>query len=164
MDALVKILALFKQPVRYIIGIACVTAAILLSPDSFIDKLGLLKFRQQWKPYFGAALALCAAIIIANLIGYTVKWYKHVVRFRAAKKRLHCLTAEEKDILRQYLYGQTRTAYLSVQSGAVGGLVHEHIIYRSSSLSVPQVGIAAFAHNIQPWAWEYLNEHPDLLS
>src|ERR1700716_1335841 len=24
-------------------------------------------------------------------------------------------------------------------------------------------GFAAFAHNIQPWAWDYLNEHRDLL-
>ena len=163
MDALVKILELLKQPVRYIVGIACVTAAILFSPDSLVDKLGLLKIRQQWKPYFGAALAGCAAIIIANLIGYAVTRYRQDASLRAARKRLHHLTADEKEILRQYVHGQTRTAYLSVQDGTVTGLTHEDIIYRSAQLSVPRVGVAAFAHNIQPWAWEYLNEHPELL-
>jgi len=33
-----------------------------------------------------------------------------------------------------------------------------------ANISEPIHGFAAFAHNIQPWAWNYLNEHPELLS
>jgi hypothetical protein len=31
-------------------------------------------------------------------------------------------------------------------------------------MSSPMHGFGAFGYNIQPWAWEYLNEHRDLLS
>ena len=35
----------------------------------------------------------------------------------------------------------------------------ESPIYRASPVSNPHAGLMAFAHNIQPWAWDYLNEH-----
>lgn len=46
------------------------------------------------------------------------------------------------------------------QIDVVLGLETEKIIYRASSLSSYYTN---FPYNIQPWAWEYLNQHPDLL-
>ena len=45
--------------------------------------------------------------------------------------------------------------------GVVGGLEGERVLYRASSLGC---SVDYFAYNIQPWAWEYLNEHRKLLS
>jgi hypothetical protein len=163
LDNLVKILAFFKEPIRYIIGVGIVAAIVLFSPDSIINKLGLLKYRDEGKPYLGGALLLCIAIIIANVIGFGVRKYDNHRFLRTGKKRLHRLTIEEKQILRGYIEGQTRSMDLSVTDGVVNGLVHERIIYRSSNLSNSMAGFLAFAHNIQPWAWDYLNEHRDLL-
>jgi Super-infection exclusion protein B len=43
----------------------------------------------------------------------------------------------------------------------VNGLVSETVLYRSSNMSA--LG-TTFPFNIQPWAWDYLNEHPELLN
>jgi hypothetical protein len=45
------------------------------------------------------------------------------------------------------------------QNGTVNALQKERIIIRGSSLG----SITGFDYIIQPWAWEYLNKHPELL-
>jgi hypothetical protein len=70
------------------------------------------------------------------------------------------LTEDEKAILRGYIEGQTRTQYLAMSNGTVGQFVVEKILFRASSLgSVADY----FPYNIQPWAWDYLNNHPEVL-
>ena len=164
LDSVIKpLLGLLKEPVRYIIGLGIAAAIFVFAPDSIINKLGLLKLRDEGKPYLGFFLLFCIAIVIANIIGFGVVKYNGYRFLRAVKKRLHRLTIEEKQILRGYIEGQTRSLDLDIRSGVVKGLVGEHVIYRVSSISNPMAGLTAFAHNIQPWAWDYLNDHPDLL-
>jgi hypothetical protein len=164
LDNIVKILSLFKEPVRFIFSLAVVAALVLFAPDSIIGKLGLLKYREEGKPYLGGFILFSVAIIIARAIGFAIEKYDNFRLSVARKKRLHCLTIEEKYILSAYIEGQTRSMELPIQSGVVAGLVHAKIIYRATSLSNSMAGFAAFAYNIQPWAWDYLNKHSDLLS
>ena len=130
LDNLAKIFAFFREPARYIIGLGIVAAIALFSPDPAINKLGLLKYRDEGKPYLGGVLLLCIAIIIANIIGFGGRKYNDHRFLRTGKKRLHRLTIEEKQILRGYIEGQTRSMDLSLVDGVVNGLVHEGIIYR----------------------------------
>jgi len=44
--------------------------------------------------------------------------------------------------------------------GRVGGLEAEGIIFRSSNVG----NIESWAYNLQPWAWDYLSAHPELLA
>lgn len=120
----------------------------------------MLKYRNEGKPYFGAILLLCIALTIASGIGSAGRKINDYHFWKARKKRLHRLSAEEKQILRAYIERQTRSLNLDVMSGVVNGLEQETIIYRASSLGHLMAG---FAYNIQPWAWDYLNEHRDLL-
>ncbi|MBI1879994.1 MAG: superinfection exclusion B family protein [Chloroflexi bacterium] len=75
------------------------------------------------------------------------------------QKRLHNLTRSEKAILKGYLGNQTRSQYLPIESGVVNGLEAEDIIYRASHIGK----LDEWAFNIQPWAWDYLTDHPELL-
>ncbi|WP_170318593.1 super-infection exclusion protein B [Paenibacillus sp. HGF7] len=77
------------------------------------------------------------------------------------KEYLHNLTEEEKNILRHYLYYNTRSQNLNVFDGVVKGLIHSEVIYQASSIGTMRGG---FACNIQPWAWEYLQKNTQLLS
>ncbi len=52
------------------------------------------------------------------------------------------------------------TLCFHIEDGVAGGLVAKHILYRSSSIGGRLTG---FAHNIQPWAREYLTDNPHLL-
>jgi hypothetical protein len=160
MDALAKFLEFLKVPTRYLFSAFVVSAVFLFAPESFLKALGVSQYREKGKFYCGLLFLILAVILIATgiekLHGYLL--------LRSRQKRLRFLTAEEVQILRAYIEGETRTLYLSVQSGVVKGLVHEKIIYRSSGVNAPDYGLLAFAHNIQPWAWKYLNKHRDLLT
>lgn len=163
LDALAKFLEFLKVPIRYIIGAFVVSAVFVFTPDSFLTSLGVLKYRQEGKLYFGLLFLALFALIVAAIAGFAIEKTHNYFFLRTRKKRLALLTVEEKQILGSYIEGETRTLYLSAQSGVVKGLVHEHIIYMSSSVNRPEFGALTFAHNIQPWAWEYLNNHRDLL-
>jgi len=42
----------------------------------------------------------------------------------------------------------------------VNGLEIEKIVFKSSNIGQ----LDEWAYNIQPWAWDYLNNHPELLA
>jgi hypothetical protein len=160
MSGIEQLLSLMKVPLRYFIGIAAVTGFILLAPSTIISPFGLLAYRDKGKLYFGIAFFVLSAVIIANTVQRLAHMNNSFFAMWARKKRLHRLTAEEVQILRQYIEGQTRTNYLDINDGVVSGLISEAIIYRSANVST---FFTTFAHNIQPWAWNYLNKHRNLL-
>jgi Super-infection exclusion protein B len=163
MEALAKFFELLKAPIRLIIGAFVVDAILVFGPNSFLKRLGVLQYREEGKPYFGWLLALLTAWIVAAIAGAIEDKLKEYLFLRDRKKRLALLTAEEKNVLRRYIEGKTRSLYLDIGSPLVKGLENEAIIYRSTSISSPMHGFGAFGYNIQDWAWEYLNEHRDLL-
>ena len=77
-----------------------------------------------------------------------------------AERRLHDLTDEEKNVLRDYIHRGSRTHYLEMNNGVTAGLVAAAVIHQASPMSVRRT---IFPYNIQPWAWDYLREHPELL-
>lgn len=164
MEDFAKFLKLLQVPIKYIIGAFIISATFVFAPDRFLAALGAIQYRQKGKSYFGLLFLILAAMIIARIAGYAIDKTEGYFFFRTRKQRLTLLTVEEKNILRGYIEGKTRTLYLDVRSGIVKGLVHDAIIYRASSVNTAEYGFMAFAHNIQPWAWKYLNEHRELLS
>jgi hypothetical protein len=42
----------------------------------------------------------------------------------------------------------------------VNGLEIKKVIFRASNIG----DLDEWAYNIQPWAWEYLNDHPELFT
>lgn len=70
------------------------------------------------------------------------------------------LTPQEKKIMNIYISKETRTQNMHLEYGAKNDLVRHHIIYRSSDVGRQNTG---FSFDIQPWAWEYLKKHEELL-
>lgn len=163
MEVVLKFLELVRIPFRYVFGAFVANVLFLFVPDRYLGALGVLKYRETERAYFGLLFFVLLAVIVAAIVDAaagTVQYYRFL---RSGRKRLHSLTFEETQILAAYLARGTRSLYLSVQSGVVKGLVHDHIIYRSSNVNNAEYGALAFAHNIQPWAWDYLNAHPEIL-
>jgi hypothetical protein len=126
---------------------------------------GLVGFVSQWRPYFGVAFLLSSALLLGTAVvsawGVVNRKRTEAAFLRIRRERLHRLSEPEKEVLRGYIEGQTRTQYHSMSDGVVGGLEAERVLYRASSLSQ---SFDYFAYNIQSWAWEYLNKHRKLLS
>mgnify|MGYP003940793947 CR=1 FL=1 len=87
-------------------------------------------------------------------------WTKRRFAVGKAKNHLKNLTPSEKAILRGYIFNHTKTQKLDMMDGVVNGLAHLGIIYQASYINNLLVGAA---YNIQPWAWNFLNENKHLL-
>jgi hypothetical protein len=159
-----NLLDALKLSPRYLVPVALASGFLLFSPADYLTVMGLDTLVNSYRSWIGLVFLVSAALLITSLIQQA--WSLSKVRYarfrtrRAAHKRLNHLTAEEKDILRGYIVNQTRTQVLDFASGVVKGLEHEGIIYQASPLGSLLDG---FAYNIQPWAWDYLNDHKELL-
>jgi hypothetical protein len=155
-----ELLDWIKLSPKYLLPIFLASAVLLFANGEFLEHTGLQEIRTQYRPWVGGiflvSTLLLASHFINELLPRARKRYGKFTRLKHAKRRLHDLTPEERDILRGYIIGNTRTQYYrSLDDGVVDGLEAERIIYRTS--------INGWAYNIQPWAWKYLNEHPELL-
>jgi hypothetical protein len=126
--------------------------------------LGLSALNQQARAWVAVSFILSAALLLAHstfevaAIGRK-KWRSRLLKkYRQAE--LHNLSPEEKAVLAQYIVLDTKTLRLGAGSGVAGGLEASKIIFRSSSFGSMGSG---FAYNIQPWAWSYLKQHPEVL-
>lgn len=117
----------------------------------------------NYRFYFGLVFLLSTVLLVSSglvavltlVLDLGLDW----LAVRLGRRKLHHLSEPEKQVLRGYVYKRTPTQYLSMADGVVGGLENARIIYMSSNVG----NMMSWAYNIQPWAWEYLNSHPELL-
>jgi hypothetical protein len=146
------------------VAVAIASAALLFGPDKIISAMGLRQIRDDYSQWFGVALLVVGSLLCAEGVTAFGAWARQRVvwrvNLRRLKQRLRALTPAEREALRRYVYEDNRTQYFDIQDGVAQGLVHAKIIYRASNLGSTMGG---FAYNVQPWAWEYLQAHRDLL-
>lgn len=150
-----------------LIGVFVFTGLFVFSSPSFLSTLGLLDFYAEHKLWFGLVFIFAVALIIANMIW--AAWetllrdiVKDKIQLIFYKKEAKGLTREEKEILREFIVHQTRSADFSIQDATVLGLEKRKFIIRVGNVGATGLGFI-FPYNIQPWAWKYLNKHPKLL-
>ena len=137
---------------------------LMFAPDVVHERLGVTGLVAAYRGYIGLALVGSAALLVA-MAGEAI-WGRAKPRLdlflliRRMRPRLDRLTPAEKDVLRPYLKEKTRTQYFQLGDGVVAELVTARILH---SFNVSAPGGMSWAHNIQPWAWDHLNKHPDLL-
>jgi hypothetical protein len=152
-----------KLSPRYLLPISLFTGFVLFAPHEMLDRFGLVSFLSHYRSYFGLVFLLSTTLLLSAALAAVYKWIMEGRRQRARLKymrqRLHRLAEPEKAILRGFVYNGTRSQYLDMADGTVGGLEVEGIIFRSSNFG----NIESWAYNIQPWAWNYLTSHPNLL-
>lgn len=158
-------LEFLKLAPRYLISVAIVSAALLFFPGSWLERIGLQGFAEEYRQWLGFVFLVSAtlwvvAIAAAVWKAIASKFFRRSVR-KHVIHRLSSLTEDEKQILRYYLAQNTRANMLKVDDGVVQGLVSDRIIYRSASMGSLVEG---FAHNITNFAWEHLHANPELLN
>jgi hypothetical protein len=119
------------------------------------------------RPYIGIVTILVAALLVTHGAAHLVdrntekrakrreqeEWERNVA------ETLSSLTPAEKRALQPYILKNQNSYAFDIADGVSGGLVAKQIIYRSSNVGF----FRSFAHNLQPWAREYLTQHPELL-
>lgn len=143
--------------------LACGVA--LLLPQRAAVTLHLVAFRDQHGDAIGLGFVLSWAIWIswalAGLVSIARARWKAGSFKRNAPKAFRRLDPEELKVLRRYISSATKTQPLDLTDGVTRSLEAAGIIYRAANVSM---GMTRFAFNIQPWAWEYLHEHPEAIT
>jgi hypothetical protein len=169
-----KIIDFLKQP-QFVFVLAVTTGLIIFFPDSVVQKMGLYQSRSTFLPYISIIFLVSTVLFITQMSAKGFTWNKERRKkesdLRSRLKGLETLTKEERVILRRFIECQTMTQRLDVDSGIVNGLMLKGIIYRATERATSGFAdqnyygrVYGCDHNMQPWAWEYLIEHPHLLS
>jgi hypothetical protein len=149
-----------------IFGVAVATAIVLFAPAAVIARLGLDTLLSTYRPCVGGGFVLSAAIFASYLLAQAVRVLQPIAlqrwNVRQWRKNLHYLSLPEQSLLAEYLDADSTTQCYFIGDGVVAGLIGKGILYRASNVGRP--GLASFDHNIQPWAWEYLKRHPELVA
>jgi hypothetical protein len=148
-------------------GTAIASAVVLFSPSTFLVSLGLQGVVDVIRPYLGGAFVLSMSLLICLAIkgiwdSVLRSQLRDALAVRFHRRELHSLTQEEKAYLRPFIEKQTRSQSFAINDGIAMGLEQRKIIIRVSSLGHP--GGYNFPFQIQPWAWKYLNKHPELVT
>lgn len=132
---------------------------MLFAPDSLLSVLGLEQIRSEYRSFLGVGLVASASILVAQGI-FGLARLRGKRFMKVWRETLHDLSAEERAYLASYVVGGETTKHFAMGDGVAGGLVAKKILYMSSNIGSFHGG---FAHNIQPWARDYLEKHPELL-
>ncbi len=153
----------------YVFIIAVITGALLLLPQSVTEFLGIDDWRALYRPWIGVAAFIATFYFLAGLLVASLAWafqrLKDKQRLHQEKYQrhelLHHLTPEEGHYLRRnYIERWSQTAYFDLHDEVIAGLVTKGILYPAPEVK-DQLNEPVF--RIQPWAYKYLSEHPELL-
>ena len=149
---------------RFWLAISLLMGTLLFLPSASLEKLGLLELRDARQMWIGFGFLLSVVLLLSygvERIWITVSdAYYRQNQVRERQKSIAYLGPQEKAILREYIENQETTRYYPMSDGVVEGLVLQKVLYPSSQLGA---GGITFPYNIQPWAWTYLNKHPEIL-
>jgi hypothetical protein len=163
-DTVKTLLEFLKLAPRFLVAAGLASGFLLFASDQFLKRIGLTEFVQKYRFALGLTLVISTALICVyvalSLLGSIRKSWRQRRFHKRIITRLHNLTEDEKQILRYYIFNNTRANMLRIENGVVQGLAGDGIIYQSASMGSILEG---FAHNIGDLAWDYLHLHPELL-
>ena len=147
----------------------CIASGLLLFGP--VDLFGLTPELGGYRLFVvGAFLLSCALLAVGVVAGawrwvaragaWVQTWLNDRRLMDTRKRRLHDLTPKEKAYLRGYLSERSRTQNFDCTNGTVLELEAVGIVRRASNIAID---LDLFPYNIQPWAWDYLHEHPELV-
>lgn len=159
-----KLIEALELPVRTLAGLTLATGLLLFGPETFISRMGLAGFLEDYRTWIGLTFLVSASTVLVAITGplWSVAGSELRQRWVAFRHRGHLkrLTPGEKEVLRGYLEADTRTRHFWLGEGNVRELEAHGILRRASNVGSSGAG---FPFNVQPWAWDYLQKHPELL-
>ncbi|HDR9140863.1 hypothetical protein WK80_16415 [Burkholderia multivorans] len=151
--------------VKPLLAIALGSGFLLFARPSILDAAGMTKIVADYRPWIGGAFTLSCAYLLSHAVKYAADGINAWLRSRSLDKQrakwLASLTPDERGRLIPFIRDQRASVKFPIEDGVVGGLVRKGIMFRSSNVGH---AISGFAFNLQPWAREELERHPELLT
>jgi hypothetical protein len=159
-----KILDVLKLSTAPALAIAFAGGVLLFGGDALVATLGLTEVLNGIRAWVGVVFLLSITLLVAHAATAFGRWIRKrwtwIANERNLQRRLHRLAPDEQDVLARFLLERRKCLTFDPKDGLSQGLVAATILFRSSSLGDMVDG---FDFSIQPWAWDYLNKHPELV-
>jgi|SRR5271157_1664828 len=164
MTELVPWLDLIKTGSLKVAFLFCFGALVLLfSPDGWIQRMGLLGFRNGNRANIGFALLACAGLLLFELLVKLGAPFKEqgmgIIRRFRIRKRCQKLAPNEQAVLQSYIERRTRVQNFDRRHPVVLVLVRDGIL-----VQIGDVGdFRGWSFQIDEAAWKYLNDNPEMV-
>lgn len=158
MDWLSKIPNWIKIPIKVLLpALTIFSGIVMLSDDSFLERLNLLNMKKESGFVFGIMFLVCLSLIVSYIGMFLIERFLNKIQFIRYKKArirsLELLSKEGMGILVQMYKTTSRTLELEISDGNVSILEGKEMIGRSS---VSAIGMY-FSYFMQPWVVQYFD-------
>ena len=165
-----KVTELIKLAPRYLFALVIAGILMIVLPERAMSRLGL---RDTWThPQFwiGIIILLAASLLLAH--GLAKVWGTMLGRYSTRKDRkrreqkFSNLTVPERKLLQCFVSAGSRSQQLKYDDGVVIGLMRDGMLSYASDRAVSYFDPQNFYTqvNMEHWAWEFLQQHPECLS
>lgn len=159
------------------------TSFLMFAPTEWLSRLSLSDIATDARQTIGLAFLASSALFIAQTASASIRvgrnaWLAWRAKQADGRKRdeereskenirsarekvLHSLTPDEKACLSPFILEERTSVRFQIEDGISAGLVRRGVLYRATNIGDLLTG---FDLNLQPWAREYLHDHPDLLA
>lgn len=149
---------------RWITAIFLVTLLFLVLPESVLSRLGVCDLVHNYHSVLLIACFLTGAFLLTHPLSgiyrLAVPYVKDTWTTHVGKKHLHKLNPDEKGLCRVIVQSNGSPLHHNLANGAIQSLLSKGVLIK------PVQGWPGglYDFNVQPWALEYLREHPELLA
>lgn len=161
---------LFNMPTRIVIVIFLSSAFFLLSPDSWLERLNLATFENEYGHIIGLVTVITFFFLLARFSVGIISEANKINgkrKFEANKlKKLKNLNSYQKSIIRELYLAENHTIQLPEYDGAVKELKQATIIGMVTDTiytnDISSINNPIFPYHLQPWVIDCLNENDEL--
>jgi Na+-transporting methylmalonyl-CoA/oxaloacetate decarboxylase gamma subunit len=135
-----KIITIIKLPLKFIVGIALFAGSLFILPRTFLERLKLDAFLDEFGTFIGIAFYAAFILILINIVTaiigaikrrFSTKRNKEIVKEKKAKienKIRSMLDPHEKAVLREYIIQEKNTIEIPVDHHVVVGLLNSGVL------------------------------------
>lgn len=147
---------------RLMLSICIVSAILLFSPPAVLARLGLAAFKNAYAQWIGLAFVACVGLLLGHgALEYLPNWLARALFQIKRKRRAGSLSAIEKSVIQGFIHNGTRTQRFKSDSGVIAGLRAFGFVDLAVNRGDP---ISGFPFNISEWAYQYFQNHPELIA
>ena len=135
-----NVITIIKLPVKFIVGIALFAGSLFILPKTFLERLKLDAFLDEFGTFIGIAFYAAAILILINIViamidaikkKISAKKNKEILENKKAqieKKIRTMLDPHEKAVLREFIIQAKNTIEIPIDHHVVSGLLNSGVI------------------------------------
>lgn len=164
-----KIVDFFKLPTKIMFAISIATGLVLFLPNSFVQKMYMIDFRNKYGFTIGLIFLISISIVTVTIVVSLYKYFSNKYfwkKFKStAKKRLLKLENYQKAIVYVLYKEDNHTKELPINDGATICLKQNMVITETTNQYMGyDLNNAVFPYVLNPWVVETMQNDEELVN